>query len=172
MYVMVRLNKIIEEGVMRVRKRILHSVVFCAIIGIVIFRLFVYDYMFVQGNSMNEAYKVGDIVLLEKRCSDLKRFDVVIIKINNVKMIKRVIGLPKETVQILDGNVYINNKKLEDDIVDIKIEDAGIASSKIDLAADEYFLLGDNRNESEDSRSDSIGIIKKEQIVGKVFFKL
>ncbi len=80
-------------------------------------------------------------------------------------MLKRVIGLPGETVQIKEGHIYINGSLLENDINDTYIVTAGITANEIHLAEDEYFCLGDNRNNSEDSRFSSIGMVKKKSML-------
>lgn len=159
---------------MNKKKVISNILIALGIVGVMFFKSYFYDYMIISGNSMNNAYKNGNIVLLEKRFKNLKRYDVVIVQIDNTEMkekiIKRVVGLPMETVQIVDGYVFINGIRLEDDVVDIKMEYAGIASDEIVLAGNEYFLLGDNRNESNDSRY--LGVVSQEQILGRVFIKV
>ena len=82
---------------------------------------------------------------------------------------RRVIGLPGETVQIKDGKVYINGKQLEDDVVDSDILTAGLAAEPVILGMDEYFVLGDNRNNSEDSRFSNIAMVKRDNIIGSVW---
>ena len=84
--------------------------------------------------------------------------------------IKRVIGLPGEHVQIMDGKVYINGSVLEDDGSEDDILTAGLAAGELTLGENEYFVLGDNRNNSEDSRFANVGVVKKDDIVGSVWF--
>lgn len=91
---------------------------------------------------------------------------------NSHYYLKRVIGLPGEKVQIINGYVYINDILLEEDESYDKIADAGIAETQIQLGVDEYFVLGDNRNNSEDSRSGNIGAVKKDTITGKAWFHM
>jgi signal peptidase I len=86
--------------------------------------------------------------------------------------VKRVIGVPGDTVLILDGVVYVNGELYEEEGEVDAILDAGIAAEEIVLGDDEYFVLGDNRNNSEDSRYANIGNIKKEYIIGKVWFRV
>ena len=81
--------------------------------------------------------------------------------------IKRIIGLPGETVQILDGYVYIDGKKLDEHFCDEKIQNAALASDPITLGDDEYFVLGDNRNASEDSRFPDVGNVRRKEIIGR-----
>ena len=86
--------------------------------------------------------------------------------------IKRIIGLPGEKVKIKKGHVYINGKQLKEIKVFDEIEDGGMARDTISLGKDEYFLLGDNRNNSKDSRNVELGIVKKKQIRGKLCFRI
>ena len=101
------------------------------------------------------------------------RGDVVVFQPNGNEnshyYIKRVIGLPGETVQIRNGQVYINGEVLDDYTFD-KIEDAGLAENPYLLGEDEYFVMGDNRNNSEDSRSGNIGAIHRDYIIGRAWF--
>ena len=86
--------------------------------------------------------------------------------------IKRVIGLPGETVQIVDGKIYINGEVLDENYGYETMRDAKRAAEPVTLGEDEYFVLGDNRNDSSDSRSDLVGNVKKSQIVGKAFVRI
>ena len=86
--------------------------------------------------------------------------------------IRRVAGLPGETVQIKEGKLYIDGEELKSYEYVSEIRDAGIAEEPVKLGADEYFLLGDNRDSSEDSRFSNIGNVKREQIYGKVWFRI
>lgn len=85
--------------------------------------------------------------------------------------VKRVVAGPGETVQIREGILYVNGKAVEDDTYDL-IADAGIAEHEIKLGNDEYFVMGDNCNSSEDSRSGNIGPVSRDDIVGKAWFKM
>ena len=84
--------------------------------------------------------------------------------------VKRVIAVPGDTVQIRDGAVFVNGKPFPEEIQTADIEDPGLAEEELVLGDDEFFVLGDNRNNSEDSRYANIGNIKKEYIVGKAWF--
>lgn len=91
---------------------------------------------------------------------------------NSHYYLKRVIGLPGETVQIIGGYVYINGVLFEEDESYDKIAEPGIAEIEFTLGTDEFFVLGDNRNNSEDSRSGNIGPVSRETIIGKAWFHL
>ena len=84
--------------------------------------------------------------------------------------IKRIIGLPGETVEIIENHVYINGEKLKEDYKTTDINDVGIVSEKMQLASDEYFVLGDDREKSEDSRNADVGNVKRSYIYGKAWF--
>ena len=128
------------------------------------------------GNSMNDLLSNGQTVLMNKlpyAFPSPKRYDVIAFEASGVSSsriyVKRVIGLPGETVQIKDGKVYINGKQLEDDVVDSDILTAGLAAEPVILGMDEYFVLGDNRNNSEDSRFSNIAMVKRDNIIGSVW---
>ena len=133
----------------------------------------------VSGSSMETTLSDGDQLLVDKlsyRFQDPKRFDIIVFPYQyeeNVYYIKRIIGLPGETVQVKDGYVYINGEKLESDIYGKEVmQSAGIAAEPITLGDDEYFVLGDNRNNSVDSRFADVGTVKASYIEGKVWFVL
>ena len=132
----------------------------------------------VEGSSMAPTLENGDILVVDKisyRLTDPKRFDVVVFRYlykEDSYYIKRVIGLPGETVQIKDGYVYINGTKLEEDFGSDVMNNPGRAIQPVTLGADEYFVLGDNRNISSDSRDPSVANVAKEQIVGKAILRV
>ncbi len=133
----------------------------------------------VIGDSMEPALHNGQEILMNRilyRISTPKRGDVVVFLPNGNQnthfYVKRVVGLPGETVQIREGNVYIDGVVLDEDELFDKIADPGIAQNEVLLEGDEFFVLGDNRNSSEDSRSGNIGAVKKDDIIGKAWFHL
>lgn len=133
----------------------------------------------VVGNSMEPGLYAGQQILINRliyQIGEPKFGDVIAFQPNgNEKShyyIKRVIGVPGDTLLIKDGYIYINGIRLEEDGFYDKIADPGLAESEVYLDEEEYFLLGDNRNFSEDSRSGNIGIVKQEYVIGKVWFKL
>lgn len=131
------------------------------------------------GNSMEPNLYSGQHILINRliySVSSPKMGDVVAFLPNgNEKShyyVKRVIGVPGDTIQIINGRVYINNVQLEENYNYDKIADPGIAINPIYLNDDEFFVLGDNRNFSEDSRSGNIGVVYKQYMIGKVWFKV
>ena len=130
----------------------------------------------VSGNSMSPLLNADDVVLVNQLSYDLgkpDRFEVVVFRREDGKAnIKRIIGLPGETVQIRGGQVYINGEVLPDERELGPVSLAGLAENPITLGEDEYFLLGDNQNSSEDSRFSNVGNVKEDQILGKVWFRI
>lgn len=131
------------------------------------------------GDSMNPTLEDNDIILINSLAywkSTPDRFDVIVFekdgKEHSYSSLKRVIGLPGETVQIIDGEVYINGELLEEQNNVEPMKNAGMAAEPITLDEDEYFVLGDNRNASEDSRFNSFGNVTINEIKGKAVFRL
>ena len=129
------------------------------------------------GDSMKPVLQNGDVVLVNRivyNASRPKRGDIIVFKPkgneNSHYYIKRIIGLPGETVEIIENHVYINGEKLKEDYKTTDINDVGIVSEKMQLASDEYFVLGDDRENSEDSRNADVGNVKRSYIYGKAWF--
>lgn len=127
------------------------------------------------GDSMSPVIRNGDVVLVNKVIYNFKgpsRGDIVVFRQNEGEhdSIKRVVGLPGETVQIKDGKILIDGKELSEDIYKSDIEFAGAAADPVSLGEDEYFVIGDDPSASDDSRLPNIGNIKKEDISGTVWF--
>ncbi|MBR3834241.1 MAG: signal peptidase I [Lachnospiraceae bacterium] len=137
---------------------------------------FVFQTVTVIGPSMNPTLEDGEIVIVNKlayNISDIDRYDVVaysLIEEDGYFDIKRVVGMPGETVTIKDGYIYINDKPLQNSPFTEKIITAGLASESIKLGDGEYFVLGDNINNSEDSRYSNVGNISEVEILGKVSY--
>ncbi|MGN0343049.1 MAG: signal peptidase I [Roseburia sp.] len=130
----------------------------------------------VVGQSMNPTLENGQQILINRfsyKLTDPDPNDVIVFLPNgNEKShyyVKRVIAVPGDTVQIKNGAVYVNGELFDEVVETAAIEEAGIADEEIVVGEDEYFVLGDNRNNSEDSRYANIGNVKKEHIVGKAW---
>lgn len=132
----------------------------------------------VIGVSMEPTLQNGQEILINRLIYKLlspKKGDVIVFLPNGNEnthyYIKRVVAVPGETVQITDGKLYVDGIPEDDEVYD-KMEDAGIAEDEITLANDEYFVLGDNRNISEDSRSGNVGPVGRDSIYGKAWFHM
>lgn len=136
---------------------------------------FVAHHTQVEGSSMEESLHDGDEIIVEKISyyfGDPERYDIIVFPFSeDVYYIKRVIGLPGETIQIKNGKIYIDGVQLWEQYGNEDIEDAGLAKEEIVLGKDEYFVLGDNRNSSVDSRKSEVGVVKKKNIVGKAWLR-
>ncbi len=127
----------------------------------------------VSGSSMRETILDQNIVLIDKivyQLGEPKRFDIILFEgADGSPSVKRIIGLPGETVQIFEGKVLINGEILNSEFIgDIQV--AGRAQEPLVLEEDSYFVLGDNPSFSEDSRFENVGDIKRSSIIGKVWF--
>lgn len=134
----------------------------------------------VDGRSMMNTLQDQESLLVEKvsyHFKDPDRFDIITFypkgRDHEEYYIKRVIGLPGETIQITGNTIYINGKVLEEGYGREPMESGGIAEEPITLGEDEFFVLGDNRNESVDSRDgDDVGVVKKENIDGHAVLRI
>ena len=133
----------------------------------------------VSGSSMETTLSDGDNLLVDKityRFSDPKRFDIIVFPFQydtDTYYIKRIIGMPGETVQIdYDGNIYIDGESLEESYGREVIQNPGRAAEPITLGEDEYFVMGDNRNNSSDSRDPSVGNIHRKDIIGRAWVRI
>lgn len=132
----------------------------------------------VDGQSMEPTLQDGNNLIVDKlsyRFRDPKRYEIIVFPYKyeeNTYYIKRIIGLPGETVQVKNGEVYIDGEILGEDYGAEAMEDAGIASDPIELWTDEYFVLGDNRNHSSDSRDPSVGVLRREDLIGRAWIRI
>ena len=133
----------------------------------------------VMDHSMEDTLSYGDNVLADIMIYKVKSpsgNDVIAFyasdNVHSDIQIKRVIGVPGDTVLISRGLVYVNGEEYKDTIIADSIEYAGLADEEIVLSEDEYFVLGDNRNNSQDSRYQSTGIVTRDEIVGKIWIDI
>ena len=133
------------------------------LVAIILFKIFIYSPVYVNGESMMTTLHDGDIMILDivgYKTSDLKRFDIVVIDSGNELIIKRVIGLPGEDISYKDNNLYVNGKKIKDSYGTGNTDDFEVKVPK-----GKYFVLGDNRENSMDSRY--FGPFTRKDIKGK-----
>ena len=114
----------------------------------------------VAGDSMNPVLKNGDVVAFRPNGDADAHYQI-----------KRIVGLPGETVQITDGSVYIDGEEVTDHVYVTGIDYAGLAEEPLELGEDEYFVMGDNASASDDSRTAGIGNVSRDDIYGKVWFE-
>ena len=130
----------------------------------------------VNGVSMQPTLSDGDNLIVDKlsyRFHDPDRFDIIVFPQEDGRyFIKRIIGLPGETVLIADGEIYINGELLKESYGREVMQDAGLAAEPITLGEDEYFVLGDNRNYSSDSRDPSVALIHRKEIIGRAWLRI
>jgi len=164
---------------MKSKKRILEGLVYIALLCMCIFFIprFVAERAKVEGTSMMTTLEDKDQLLVEKLSTQfdkLQRFDIIIFypkgDTSSKLYIKRIIGLPGETVRIADQTIYINGEALDESYG--STFDSGLAAKDFVLGEDEYFVMGDNRANSTDSRYDSVGAVKRSYIEGKVILRI
>ncbi|MEF9917461.1 MAG: signal peptidase I [Lachnospiraceae bacterium] len=132
----------------------------------------------VSGSSMETTLSDGDNLIVDKisyRFREPKRYEIIVFPYqyeDNTFYIKRIIGLPGETVQVADGVVYIDGEILDENFGAEPMEQSGIAEEPITLGSDEYFVLGDNRNHSSDSRDPSVGILTRDHLIGRAWIRI
>lgn len=133
----------------------------------------------VSGHSMEDTLDDGDNLIVDKltyRFRDPVRFDIIVFPYKykeDTYYIKRIIGLPGEMVQITEeGDILINGEVLEESYGREVMKSPGIAADPIVLGENEYFVLGDNRNASADSRDPSVGVISGKDIVGRAWLRI
>ena len=143
------------------------------IVVVILFRTFIATPVRVEGSSMVPTLKDGDILVLNKLSHNYKRFDIVVVSTNKSKIVKRIIGLPGENIEYKDNKLYIDGKVIEDKTVEATDDFTLKELYGMNRIPDGYyFVMGDNRDGSSDSRDYRIGLIKKENILGKTIFRL
>lgn len=151
--------------------------ILCVLVIALVMSRFVTERIKVRNHSMEHTLDEGDSVLIDKlsyRFSEPERFDIIVFRQKGTgeELVKRIIALPSETVQIKDGKIFIDGEEISDiEGVDLP-EDPGIAALPVRLSVGEYFVLGDNRKESIDSRYEQVGLVTSTRITGRVFMRL
>ncbi len=163
-----------DEKKIKTIKEILSYVAIVA--AVILVRVFIFDPVMVDGPSMDTTLTDGQILILNKfiyRKQDIQRYDIVVIRADNKKIIKRVIGLPNENVEIKNNEIYIDGKKIDNSFASTKTDDFDLSDiGLVKVPGDSYFVLGDNREISLDSRYPSVGTIRKYNILGKANFRI
>lgn len=157
---MEKINKNTDKNKNAIKDVVIYILI---IIAILLFKKYVISPIKVNGESMMNTLHDGDIMIMNSisyRFSDIKRYDIVIINDGNELIIKRVIGLPGDTIKCVNNKLYINGKRIKDKYASSKTSDFSV-----DVDDGEYFVLGDNRSNSMDSRV--FGTFKKKEILGK-----
>lgn len=141
--------------------------------------LFLCQRVRVSGHSMEPMLAAEEEILVDRiryHFADPERFDIIVFEKENSgtskTYIKRIVGLPGETVQIVNEEIYINGAQLEGQESIRHVTLSGLAEKPITLAQNEYFVLGDNRESSEDSRFANIGNVKNSEILGSVWMRI
>ena len=167
-----------EKGILA---KLLGWVLYIAVIMLLTYLIitFVGQRTMVSGSSMETTLSDGDNLIVDKisyRFKDPERFDIIVFPYKyeeNTYYIKRIIGMPGDTIQIRDGYVYIDGELLESDVYGAEVmEYANLASDPIVLGEDEYFVLGDNRNHSSDSRDPSVGVLTRKDLIGRAWVRI
>ena len=169
-----------KEGKTGIVREVLSFFLYVAIVVGITFLIihFVGQRTYVSGSSMENTLSDGDNLIVDKityRFSDPKRYDIIVFPYQyeeNTYFIKRIIGLPGETVQIVDGTIYIDGEALQESYGREVMQDAGLAAEPLTLGDDEYFVLGDNRNYSSDSRDPSVALIHRKEIIGRAWLRI
>lgn len=147
------------------------------VVVVVLFRTFIATPVRVDGSSMYSTLKNGEILILNKLNKSYERFDIVVIDVEidgkKSKLVKRIIGLPGESIEYKDNELYINGVVI-DDVASARTDDFSLNEiyNIEKLPDDYYFVMGDNRNYSRDSRDNTVGIIKKDDIVGTTTLRI
>lgn len=175
-----------EEKQTNMLKEIISTIAYFAFVMLAVYLILTYvgQRTVVVGHSMDNTLQDGQNLVMDKisyRFHDPERFDIIIFPGPNTQTgeglepyIKRVIALPGETVQIIDGHVWVNDKLMEEDIYgkDDYIENPGILNEPYTLGEDEYFCMGDNRAVSYDCRYEDVGMVHKDEFIGKAWIRI
>lgn len=166
------------------KKKIVDAAIIVAVSALLLFGIpkYVMERVIVDGPSMETTLQDGDNILVEKISryfGALERFDIVVFypdedakKSNGRYYVKRIIGLPGENVRIEGNRIYVNEEPLEESFGTAEMGAAGLAAKSVALGENEYFVLGDNRVISKDSRSEAVGIVPLSRMEGKMVLRI
>lgn len=161
-----------QDIILKILKELVPYVIIIFIVASI--RTFIATPVRVNGASMYPYLKDGEILILNKMDKNYKRYDIVVANAANTKVIKRVIGLPGENIEYKNCKLYINGEEVDDFVNECITEDFSLEQlyGYAIIPDGYYFVMGDNRKESSDSRDYRIGLIKSDQIQGKAIFRL
>lgn len=147
------------------------------VVAVIIIAVYVIGLQQIVGDSMDPTFKNNDVILIDKLTPsfvELERGDIISFYFEESKyLIKRIIGLPGETLEIKENKIYINGKEIKDYVEGVYTSDFNLSEYGYDrIPEDMYFVLGDNRENSMDSRDYRVGLVKRENIVGKKLIRL
>lgn len=144
------------------------------VVAVLVFIIYIATVQQVVGPSMEPTLKEGDILILNKigyKIFDVKRFDIVAVRTNTSKyFVKRIIGLPGDKIEYIDNVLHINGKGYKEPFLSEETITENFSLSDLgydEIPKDMYLVLGDNRTNSDDSRNPKIGLVKKDDILGK-----
>ncbi|MGN1084463.1 MAG: signal peptidase I [Lachnospiraceae bacterium] len=169
---------------MKLRKQITEAVLLVVFSAVLLFGIpkYVMERIIVDGSSMETTLQDKDNILVEKVSryfGALHRFDIIVFYPDEESKeergryyIKRIIGLPGETVQIVGETIYINGEPLAENYGSTAMSKVGIAAEPVILSEDEYFVLGDNRSISKDSRSEEVGTVPLSRVGGRLVLRI
>lgn len=147
------------------------SIYIVIIIVVILIRAFIVTPVIVDGDSMNPTLKNNELVLLNKWDKSFDRFDIVVLKYKNEKLVKRIVGLPGEHIKYVDSKLYVNNKVVEEGFISDYTADFDITLlEETKIPEHKYFVMGDNRNNSTDGRY--IGFVDEKDLVGTTNIRL
>jgi signal peptidase I len=152
--------------------------IFVIVMSVFLISSFVAQPTTVEGNSMLPTLYDADQLIIEKlslRFTPFERYDIIVFPYNNDRSkyyIKRIIGLPGEVINIKNGKIFVNDLELNEPIQLDIIKDLGTQDYPITIPEKTFFVMGDNRNHSRDSRYVDVGLIKEEDVIGKGFFRI
>ena len=161
-----------QDAVRNFFKELLPYVVIVFVVALI--RTFIATPVRVNGDSMYPTLKNGEILVLSKLDTKYKRNDVIVANALKTKIIKRVIGVPGDNVEYKSCKLYINGEEVKDFVEECITEDFTLEDlyGYVTIPEDYYFVMGDNRKASTDSRDYRVGLIKKDKILGKAVFRL
>lgn len=153
-------------------KGTLKDVLLAAVIAVILFKV-IFNIVMVNGNSMHPTLENGNVLLINHLCYKPDYEDIVVFK-NDARgvLIKRVIGLPGDTIEIKDSVVYRNGEALEEDYIVNEFFGDGEMDGPVTVQDDHVFVLGDNRPDSYDSRFNGVGQVSEDLILGGVIFRI